>query len=533
MQQQKALLEVYFLLYYNRLFPNGKSFLSVLQYVQTTVWGSLQANESLFDPEAQALAQDVVALSHLILIENMNLERAAFPEAEELNLVPGQQLAEEEILHPKTLERIHQLIIALVSSHPRQSALLALAWAFVLFRITESISSVPLPETYYDIAQQILPADLQPRKDAKCAQANASQQALWQLLVTHALSPHVACLSFMLEILSSPLLSSNISFSLPTIPSLDPNLAGYLSVLRSVLASLSRLVHPSYLPSNDFDSLVAVFEILYANPEAGLLRGNFWGLFAEAEDSPIREEEWQIFEVAAKRFPVEMMPFTRMILALSGGRSPQLLTSPLQFDETDEAAALSQNCAEQTMQYLGQPQALTQALPSLSPVMPLPYELSKSINATATDIIATRPIRLSPSLTISPGTAGRIVSPLDQRPLIVSWDLSRSVDPSLSTFRFYGDCLKAFLADSQKKRPAKNGGSLTGSNDVFEGSHSHGIPESFMRTMDKNLSDLAYIVAMSVYRVSFSVGLWRTNPCEPLADCGISYSKRPGRRRPC
>lgn len=494
-QQQKALLEVYFLLYYNRLFPNGKSLSSVLLFVQNTVWGSLQVNEGLFDTEAQALAQDVAALCHLILIENMNLERAASPEAEEFTLIPEHPVSEDELLHPNTLQSVHQRVLHLIGTHPRQSALLALAWAAVLFRITESISSVPLPETYYDVAQEILPIDLQPRKDKRSEQANTSPQALWQLLVTHALSPQVSGLAFMVDLLSLPLLSANHSISLPTITSTDPNVAGYLSVLRSVLASLARLVHPSYLPAEDFDSLVAVFEAMYSNPDAGLLRGNFWGLFADEDENPIRQEEWQIFDVAAKRFPVEVGHFTRMILAVSGGRSPRLLESPVRTETEDEVTILANGCAERTTNYLGQPQSITQALPPISPVMPLPYEPARFANAGPTDIVATRHIKISPSLTVQPGTPGRVVSPFDQRPLIVSWDLSRIKDSSMSIFRFFGDCLKAFTSSMPGKTSSISSAAVKPSGDVFEAGEDQSIPDNF-HLIAQDHPALAHMVAM-------------------------------------
>lgn len=495
-QQQKALLEVYFLLYYNRLFPNGKSLQSVLEFVQKTVWGALQANEGLFDSEAQALAQDVGALCHLILIENMNLERAASPEAEEFKLVPGQPLSGDEVLHPQTLEDIHQRILNLVGQHPRQSALLALSWSSLLFRITESISSVPLPETYYEVAQQILPMDLQPRKGDLSTKANSGEQALWQQLVTHALSPHIASLDFLREILATPIMSSSDSIGSSSLTFVDPNVAGYLSVLRSVLASLSRLVHPTYLPVHQFDSLVAAFEAMYANPEASLLRGNFWGLFAESDSNPIREEEWQIFDVAAKRFPVEVGPLTRMLLAVSGGRSSDLMdaaNAPIAQEE-DDFQYIATRCADHTVQYLARPQSLTQSLPAISPLMPLPYEPSRANNASPTDIIATRPIHISPSLTIPPGTPGRVVSPFDQRPLIISWELANSDHASLSMFRLYGDYLKAFAARLSGKKLGNQTSSA--SDDLFETPGDQGVPESFFRPLEEQLSDITSALAL-------------------------------------
>lgn len=496
MQQQKALLEVYFLLYYNRLFPDGKALLSVLQFVKTTVWGSLQVNEGLFDAEAQALTRDVAALSHLVLIESMNLERAATPEAEEFNLTPGDLPVREALLHFQTLHDTHQRILELISLHPRQSALLALAWAFVLYRITESISSVPLPETYYDIAQQILPVDLQPRKERLAPQANASDQPLWQQLVTHALSPHIACLGILHDVLSTSLVSPIDYITAPTAASTDPNVAGYLSVVRSLLASLSRLVHPSYLPAQDFERLIEAFEVMYTNSEAGLLRGNFWGLFADSENNPMQDEEWQVFDVAAKRFPAEVTPLTRLLLAVSGGRLSDLLEMINIHNPTvEEGRSIEGGCADRVVRYLAQPQTLTQRIPSVSALMPLPYEPSRASHASPSDVVATRQIKISTSISIHPGTQGRIVSPPDQRPPIVSWKIATTAsNASISAFRFYGDYLRAFATRLTGKRMDTRASSQ--SIDIFDNPGTQDVPRDSYKTIDEQIPEATYIVAL-------------------------------------
>lgn len=533
LQQQKALLEVYFLLYYNRLFPNGNALLNVLQFIKTTVWGTLQVNEGLFDAEAQALTRDVVALCHLILIESMNLERAASPEAEEFNLLPGDIPTKEAVLHYQTLQDIHQRILELVSLHPRQSALLALAWAFVLYRITESISSVPLPETYYDVAQQILPLDLQPRKEQLVPQANVSDQPLWQQLVTHALSPHIACLGILHDILSTSLISPNDYTTAPIAVATDPNVAGYLSVLRSLLASLSRLVHPTYLPAQEFDRAIEAFEVMYTNPEASLLRGNFWGLFTESDSNPIREEEWQMFDVAAKRFPAQVTPFTRLLLAVSGGRQTDLLQMGNTLNLAEgEQESIEAGCADHTVRYLAQPQTLTQTIPSISPLMPLPYEPSRASHASPSDVVATRQIKISPSITVKPGTQGRIVSPPDQRPPIVSWDISHIDEKSVSLLRFYGDYLRTFATKLAGKRMDSKGSSA--SDDIFDDSGTQDVPKEFYKTVDEQTLEATYIIALYVLPVlpySTTISLTRTHIVSEMS-CSISrprtrkFSKR-------
>lgn len=498
-QQQKALLEVYFLLYYNRLFPNGKSLLQVLNYVKMTEWGTMQVSEGLFDTEAQALSQDVAALSQLILVENFNLERAASPQAEELSINPGKTMSEEELLHPVTLRSVHHIVIDLVTLHPRQSALLALSWSLVLSRITESMSSVPLPEAYYDVAQEVLPADLHPRRGDRVGSANEHEQALWQQLVTHALSPHASCLSLLVEIINSTLLHSGTTLpsNYATSTLADPNLAGYLSVLRSALAAVPRLVQPSYLPQEDFSDVIAVFEALYSHPAASLLRGSFWGLFEENDDNPIREEEWRLFELAIKRFPAEVGPFVRMACALSGGRSDKLLSS--QWDDKelgDDEASIAKGCVTKILECLKQPRCITQTLPPISPVMPLPYEPSKRIQAGPADIIAVRPVNISPSIVVPAGTAGRIVSKLDYRPLIVSWDTSLLENPALAALRFFGDSIAQFAVLS-KSKSERSTHTSHGQGDVFKPSHTgSGVPEAFYRPLGELLPDITNMLAL-------------------------------------
>lgn len=447
-KEQKALLELYFLLHYNKILPTGKTLLDAVQLVSATEWGLKQENEGYFDAEAYAQIPNITCLLILICLECLNLERASSAPGH-LAITPGSPPAEDSLMHPAVLSKVHNQILELSTAQPQQSGPLLLAWAFVLSRITESMTSVQLPESYYSVAAEILASDMHPKRNTGQANANTSKQPIYQLLASHALSPDVDMLPAFQAVLDSHLLGNRPS-SRPSraILHTDPNIPGYLSVARSLLSILPLLVHPSYLPSSDFDSVIRAMEALYSNPAASLLRGQFWGLFEQA-DEEITRGEWEILEVTQNRFPAELEHFLRLMSALSGD------TASRTVGDQDERE-LSNRCSAKVRDYMTSLPALTQILPNMSPVMPLPYEASAAIDTGPLDIVSTRNIPVSASVQIAAGCPGRFVSEQDRRPIIVSWDLSSSRQQGFSAWLLAGDVLRqfAFGSEAKSKRPA-------------------------------------------------------------------------------
>ena len=494
LHEQKALLEVYFLLHYNKLFPNGQTLLDILETAEQTEWGRNQVNEAYHDGEAQALVRDITSLLILVAIESLNLERAASSEAEELNIAPNAKLEPDELLHPAMLSQIHHRMLDLGASQPQATGPLLLAWSFVLSRITESMTAVPLPESYYEIAAELLPQEMHPRRNTQQATANRSAQPVYQTLVSHALSSDVALFSTLHNIFVSPLLGSASVSALPpgssSSDALDPNVPGYLSVARSILAVTPLLVHPSFLSATDFEALVIVMASLYSNPAAGLLQGQFWGLY-DQPDAQVVRGEWEVLEVAKSRFPVQIGPFLQLIGALTGGAAGG---RHMTIDEAETA----RGCSERVRQYLGSVPTLTQALPPTSPVVPLPYEASSAVNASPLDVVSLRSIPVSPSVSVSAHVPGRFVSDHDRQPVVIAWDLSYTAEGGYSAWRLMGDMLDAFVGSrkSAQQSGRKRRQASDGTVDVFGGNRNEGAPTFAWQSEAEQVSDISAVLSM-------------------------------------
>lgn len=481
-REQKALLEVYFLLFYNKLFPTGQSFLDILDAIRTTEWGTKQVNDGFFDAEARAVVNDVSILLMVVAIENLNLERAASPKVTDLTIVPDADLDAVEMLHPQTLHKVHSTVIDIGSAFPIQSGPLLLAWSFILSRITESLTAVVLPPKYNEVACELLPLDLHPRQTgAPSKHGNQSQQPVYQLLASHALGPSTSTLPTLYQILTSSLLLPTLDNDVLNQASVEPNVPGYLSVVRSLISALPLLVHPSFLPTSTFDELVSVFAALYQNPAASMLRGHFWGLFDEDGDDTAVQGEWMILDLAKNRFPAQMSPFIKILQALSGGALNWTRSSdgPAYHEE----AELARRCSHKVHRYLASVSTVTFAMPPTSPLVPLPYEMSSDIDAGPLDVVSLRAIAVSRSVTIPAGVGGRIVSDQDKRPLIVSWDLSQTDAGGYSAWKLFADVIDSFLgrnaASSTRSRRQKSQADST-PGDVFgQGAAQPALPFSW------------------------------------------------------
>ena len=474
MREQKALLEVYFLLFYNKLFPSGQSLLDILDAIKHSDWGDKQVNEAYFDTETKQLVSSIPVLLTLVVVENLNLERASLPDSPDLAIIAEVVASNDDLVHPVTLLKVHECIIQLGVTCPSQSAPLILAWSFVLSRVTESLSISTLPEAYNDLAFTLLPKQLHPKRSGQgqrqVFQRNESSQPLYQLLASHALSPTSGTLSAIYSMVISPLLFPGPMSEVTYYASIEPNVPGYLSVMRSLVSALPLLVHPSYLPLADFDSLIAIFQALYSNPAAALLRGQFWGLFDDASDTTIKGE-MEILDLAKSRFPVQTMPLLRLLRSLSGG--PLLSFDNARDTEYREAEEVSFRCSKRVRQYLSSVSSLTQVEPATSPIVPLPYEGSANFDAGPQDVISLRPIPVSASLFIPAGVPGRIVSDQDKRPAIISWDLSNHPQRGFNVWRLLGDILNDFV---NKSRPIRRRHNQAAQTDVFGSVNDKAVP---------------------------------------------------------
>ena len=96
------------------------------------------------------------------------------------------------------------------------------------------------------------------------------------------------------------------------------------------------------------------------------------------------------------------------------------------IDEVD--LALSRLPASQILQMFSELYCLAQVLPATSGALRPPWEVIESNDYPQLEYRATRAIPVFGShLSIPPGTCGRMVSQPDQMPVIVVWQLAKSV----------------------------------------------------------------------------------------------------------
>lgn len=402
-REQKALLEVVFALYYSLQPPDGLAVTTVLDTIARTNWGQRQETFGYFDVETKAIVREIGDLLTVIAVESLNLEDAV--DEDHPVPAPGEQTPPPTgMYHPSRLQAINVAIEGLIQSDGARASPILLGWAFVLSRVTTSLTERGVPEAYKDVASTSLRIN-----------ATAGSQPLFQLYAAHALSPSPAVFDSLLSILTSSLFGSPHLNSSSTD---EPNALGYLSVLRALVTCIPLLVRLTFLSSEQWAGLVDVFAALYGNPAGAQLCSRFWDEYRRDESfarQPDAVGEREIVDLARSRFPVQFSPFVKIVKALSNGTGT---ASARQDERQDEDARLS---AENCFEYLATLDSLTHIVAPPSALAPLPYEIVGYPDNTIT-YRATRPIVVSKILTVPPGTLGRLVSEQGRKPVVISWD---------------------------------------------------------------------------------------------------------------
>ncbi|GAA5946680.1 hypothetical protein JCM3765_000347 [Sporobolomyces pararoseus] len=452
--EQKALLELLFLVYYSADFKlEGKDIVSVFDTVLKTRWGTQQELVGYMDTETQETVRELGHLYTVLAVEVLNLE-VLMERSESPYPIPApgdSPLPASSPFHPSTLASLTSIVESLVQLDGERSSPILLGWAFVTSRVTESLMDRGVPNEYHDFAQSSL-------KVETGSGGSNSQQPLFQLYASHALSPSSSLFPTLRSSLESSLFGySRASNSYSSSASSDPNTIGYLSVLRGLILTVPHLVRLPFLHESQLAGLFETFSAIYANPSSTILCTQVWRVLDVNQDistmldeSAQSEAEKEIIELARSRFPVQFGPFIRLVRALSSGVSSLLDVDPSQASNEEQLAI---QCARTAFDYLSTLPSLTVLLPS-GP-SPLPYEsLSYPDPETGYSVRCTQAIKVSPSLSIKAGTMGRLVSPPGSKPVVVSWDLSAG----WSSWQLIADFIIEY---------AGLGGSRKKGNDVF------------------------------------------------------------------
>lgn len=466
-REQKSLLEILFVIYYTGIIPTGEEVLLLFNVITTTNWGRNQELFGYFNIEIKVLIEDITNLLNIIAIETLNLELSTtsdFP-------IPTPQespLLQTDMYHPSKLLAINQSIELLAQTDRIQSSPILIAWSFILSRIANSFTERGIPNVYQNFAGLSLGSTSTTTNNNS---SSSPSQPLYQLYAAHALSPPSELFSTLLSILKSPLFGSSSSGNSNT-NSEDPNLIGYISVLRSLITCLPNLIKLTYLSNEQFSALISVFNQLYSNPSAAQYCLQFWEeqsllLSVRSDDDTMRggeegtiregvdsEGEREIVNLAKSRFPVQFGNLLGILASASKGVNG--LLSPGEEDE--EVDLLVKKCSEIAFNWFSHLSTITSIMLPTSAITPLPYviisaeelslEFSTSDDNNSRTLFykSTRPIPISRSLTIPVGTKGKLVSQQGRKPLVISWELD------WSGWKLIGDVLEEFCAGGVSKK---------------------------------------------------------------------------------
>ncbi|GAA5969808.1 hypothetical protein JCM11641_008047 [Rhodosporidiobolus odoratus] len=468
-REQKALLELVFLAFYSPRPADGSDLSCVLSSISSTDFGARQENFGYFDAETQSVVKEIGELLTLIALEAMNLENAM--EVEYPISAPGEQDAgtgvdPRSVFSPENLVRLNEAVEAVVRVEGERSSPIVLGWAFLLSKVTHSLLERGVPDAYHAWAE----------KSLRSEGSGSSPQPLFQLYAAHALSPTSSLFPILLSILQSPLLGApTLTSSSSSFSTADPNAVGYLSVLRGLLTSLPLLVRLPYLSAIQLDGLTSTFSALYGNPSSALLGAQFWedqavvaaaqvaaASAAEDEEDGAMESsldrtaqsagEAEIVELARSRFPVQFGGLVHLVRALCAGVAG-LLPVEHAAEEHQSAGAtgsddelLAQRCAQSTFAYLATLPSLTAVLPPSASSANGGVEASSYPDAeTGYSFRTTRAVAVSPSVVLSPGAQGRLVSQHGRKPVVVAWDCE------WSAWRLFRDVLEEFAGLAGRK----------------------------------------------------------------------------------
>ena len=459
LREQKALLEIAFLVYYTRLTPDGPGVRAILSGIRETEWGSRQELVGFFDEVTKGLVEEISALWSVLGVEGLNLEAVMsdYPTLED-------SVPKIDIFHPTQLQAVNESIEALVGLNSVKAAPLLLSWAFVLSKVTESFLERGVPELYTTFAVTSLHLDIHPTSTSVSVASNRnSTQSLFQLYASHALSPSSSLFASLLTTLQSSLFRS------------DSNTLGYLSVLRSVITSLPLVIRLPFLSSDQYSDLVKVFGVLYGNTAAAPLCAQFWeehGLNAGYLRGLEGNGEAEIIGLARGRFPVQFGGLVSIVQALSKGVSGIFADGGTPEDEE-----LARRCGNCTFDYLASLDTLTHIVPPSSTATSLPYIIIPDADPSQVLYQATRSIPVSKSISIPVGTVGRLVSQRGKKFVVISWSLE------WSAWRLFADVLDDFARGKKVVH------------DVFGGPVDRSLPTEW-RSEEEKLESIANAIEL-------------------------------------
>ncbi|MBW0474795.1 hypothetical protein O181_014510 [Austropuccinia psidii MF-1] len=420
--EEKLLLEVVFLLLYDRVKADVTHYLSVLTVLKETSWGQNQSCMSYFDEETLLMNKNVSNLLTLIGLQVSHIEDVC---SNQFSLAP-EPYSDQELINPIKLKEIYDLQLELLEHQPQQAAPVALAWTFILHKLTSIYSENPIPESHQEFLHLILPTHGNLNSITQDDESNPEieNMPLYQRWARHILSNECELFANLSQLVNSVYCASTSKrFGTP-----DNNALGYLVTVRVLLSAIPIFFRLSYFNSQQFEDVINLFGLLFRLDAQNDIASDFWkavrGELADVNDMdlPLATGEAEYLATAQGRFPINFALFTKLCRSVSGfSETRQLGTSTAQAF-----------CVESLVEYADQLVTLTEAIQSpqsallplaFEPTLPPPDVNSNDIDSSDTQgwVKATRPIWISPGLQIPKATIGRIVSGADHKPVVVCW----------------------------------------------------------------------------------------------------------------
>ncbi|KIL58978.1 hypothetical protein M378DRAFT_85691 [Amanita muscaria Koide BX008] len=311
-REQLVLLEVLFWSMWGFVPCSGPMVEQIYDVAYGTQLGSSQQNTAplLLDEEGEQLRQDCAAMWMLIMIEVLELETMAEPDAIELSDDPENK--DMYTASPQSLVRIHEI----VTSHSEsQYVMTYLAWAYVLSRLTTKANqllqqSQSIPSSYkpfFDLVNVTTHHD----------RLSKTAEPVHMLMAKSSLSEGAGLFRLLRMLLTaSPLFVTAVAWRTGSSVT-DPNAIAFRSVLKGLTISLVELVPVELIP--DLDAFIDVWVTLSGRSESTSVAGicaQFWQSDWKHPVSGVSRRA--IFDVCRSRYPVQIQPLVRLLRAMTG-----------------------------------------------------------------------------------------------------------------------------------------------------------------------------------------------------------------------
>ncbi|KAL1921256.1 uncharacterized protein VTP21DRAFT_10972 [Calcarisporiella thermophila] len=363
LQEQRALLDILFILYYVHEHPSATTVKSLIELFEEVNFGQKQLHITSFDSECHSTSAQIITLCIVLTVEVINVEGV-----HSLNFSEAPS-AERLVYSPDHIMQVNTIMMRLGTT--QEHSLPMLAWSIFLWNLAEELKDNGYPTTYSEVEQM-----LKGRRWKETPSAESSGIEPFRAMAARAFKLDV--FNYTLALLQSPFLVSG-----------ELMVMGYRGVLEGLFRVLFTTVRVSYLPN--YDALVECVSDLIEMVPA--IADRIWELAFSSASAP---NLFPIIELARARFPVQFHPFMRLLGSL----------------------VKSKVSADATLKYLMQIPTYTYFLSPSDDI-----ERDGSLVRVRSPLTL-KPLGTK-NLIIPAGTIGQIVSMPDE-PLIVHWDFAYS-----------------------------------------------------------------------------------------------------------